>query len=106
MALSRTIGEIHMALLDITQYELVPAPEFPVTARYIFDCQVIILWCFEKDTKLSFFSHNCVETFGVIHQRIRVEQSFNHVAFSVSFYLSLQSFVSNFKVIILFYFCV
>ena len=35
MALSRSIEEIHMAVLDITQYELVPAPEFPGITRYI-----------------------------------------------------------------------
>ena len=35
MALSRIIEEIHMAVLDIAQYELVPAPEFPGTTRYI-----------------------------------------------------------------------
>ena len=34
MALSRDIEEINIAVLDITQYELVPAPEFPGTARY------------------------------------------------------------------------
>ena len=35
MALSRNSEEIHMAVLDIMQYELGPAPEFPGMARYI-----------------------------------------------------------------------
>ena len=35
MALSRNIEEVHMAVLNICQYEVVPIPEFPGTARYI-----------------------------------------------------------------------
>ena len=35
MALYRNIEEVHMAVLGITQYKLVPAPEFPGTTRYI-----------------------------------------------------------------------
>ena len=35
IALSRNIEKIHMAVLDITQYELVPATEFPGNTHYI-----------------------------------------------------------------------
>ena len=35
MALYRNKEEIHMAVSDITQYELVPAPEFPGTGGFI-----------------------------------------------------------------------
>ena len=35
IALSRNIEEIHMAVLGITEYELVTVPEFPRTVRYI-----------------------------------------------------------------------
>ena len=35
MTLSRNIEEIHMAVLNVNQYGMVHAPEFPGTARYI-----------------------------------------------------------------------
>ena len=35
MALSWNVENIHKAVLDITYYELVPAPEFLITACYI-----------------------------------------------------------------------
>ena len=43
------IKEIHMAVLNIMQYELVPAPEFPGTAHFISASQEmgykLALWC-------------------------------------------------------------
>ena len=41
MTLSRNIKEIHMAVLDISQYELVPAPQFLGTARHMWALQEI-----------------------------------------------------------------